>query len=56
MTADEKQFLEESSSQISSRINPPVSIKKSGDRGRIEIKFSSGTEFNRLVELLSRIS
>jgi len=56
ITADEKQFLEETSSQISSRINSPVSIKKNGGRGRIEIKFSSGTEFNRLVELLSRIS
>ncbi|NDY72155.1 chromosome partitioning protein ParB [Desulfobacter hydrogenophilus] len=56
MTADEKQFLEETSSQISSRINSPVFIKKSGGRGRIEIKFSSGSEFNRLVELLSRIS
>lgn len=56
MNADEKQFLEETSSQISSRIKYPVSIKKSGGRGRIEIKFSSGAEFNRLVELLSSIS
>ncbi|WP_321492325.1 ParB/RepB/Spo0J family partition protein [uncultured Desulfobacter sp.] len=56
ITADEKQFLEETSFQISSRINSPVSIKKSGGRGKIEIKFSSGAEFNRLVELLSRIS
>lgn len=56
ITADEKQFLEETSSQISSRINSPVSIRKSGGRGKIEIKFSSGAEFNRLVELLSRIS
>lgn len=56
ITADEKQFLEETSSQISSRINSPVFIKKSGGRGRIEIKFSSGSEFNRLVELLSRVS
>ena len=56
ITADEKQFLEEASSQISSRINSPVSIKKSGSRGKIEIKFSSGAEFNRLVELLSKIS
>lgn len=56
ITADEKQFLEETSSQISSRINSPVFIKKSGGRGRIEIKFSSGSEFNRLVELLNRVS
>jgi ParB family chromosome partitioning protein len=56
ITADEKKFLEETSSQISSRINSPVFIKKNGGRGRIEIKFSSGSEFNRLVELLSRIS
>ncbi len=56
ITADEKQFLEEASTQISSRINSPVSIKKNGGRGKIEIKFSSGAEFNRLLELLSRIS
>ena len=56
INADETQFLEEASPQISSRINSPVSIKKSGSRGRIEIKFSSGAEFNRLVELLSRVS
>lgn len=56
MTADEKQFLEETASRISSRINLPVSIKKSGGRGKIEIKFSSGDEFNHLVELLNRIS
>nr|WP_319492077.1 ParB/RepB/Spo0J family partition protein [uncultured Desulfobacter sp.] len=56
ISADEQKFLEETSSQISSRINSPVFIKKSGGRGRIEIKFSSGSEFNRLVELLSRIS
>ncbi len=56
MSADEKQFLEETSFRISSRINSPVSIKKSGGRGRIEIKFSSVAEFNRLVALLSEIS
>ncbi|WP_051957881.1 ParB/RepB/Spo0J family partition protein [Desulfobacter vibrioformis] len=56
ISADEKQFLEETSSQISSRMNFPVSIKKRGGRGKIEIKFSSGAEFNRLVELLSKIS
>lgn len=56
MNVDEEQLLEETSSRLSSRINSPVSIKKSGGRGRIEIKFSSGAEFNRLVELLSKIS
>jgi len=56
ISADEKQFLEETSSQISSRMNFPVFIKKRGGRGKIEIKFSSGAEFNRLVELLSQIS
>ena len=56
MTADEKQLLEQVTNQISTRINSPVSIKKNGSRGKIEIKFSSGAEFTRLVELLSRIS
>ncbi len=56
MTADERRFLEQTSSRISNRINSPVRIKKNGNKGKIEIKFKSGTEFNRLVELLSSLS
>ncbi|MCG8683401.1 MAG: ParB/RepB/Spo0J family partition protein [Desulfobacterales bacterium] len=56
ISADERQFLEQTSSEISNRINSQVRIKKNGDKGKIEIKFKSGSEFNRLVELLSRIS
>ncbi|MDD9301361.1 MAG: ParB/RepB/Spo0J family partition protein [Desulfobacter sp.] len=56
MSAQEQRFLEQTSSKISSWINTPVKIKKNGDKGKIEIKFRSGSEFNRLVDLLSRIS
>ena len=55
MTADERKLLEQTSSQISNKINSQVKIKKTGDRGAIEIKFKSKSEFNRLVELLSSI-
>ncbi|MCG8633825.1 MAG: ParB/RepB/Spo0J family partition protein [Desulfobacterales bacterium] len=56
MSADERKFLEQTSSTISNRINSQVAIKKNGDKGRIEIKFKSSSEFNRLVELLSSLS
>lgn len=56
MTADERRFLERTSSRIATQINSPVSIKKNGNKGKIEIKFKSGSEFNRLVELLSTLS
>ncbi|WDP92217.1 MAG: ParB/RepB/Spo0J family partition protein [Desulfobacter sp.] len=56
MTADERRFLEQTSTRISTRINSPVNIKKNGEKGKIEIKFKSGSEFNRLVELLSTLS
>jgi ParB family transcriptional regulator, chromosome partitioning protein len=56
ISAQEEQFLEQASSQIATRIKSQVSIKKNGDTGRIEIKFKSKSEFDRLVELLSRIS
>jgi len=56
MTADERQFLEQTSSVIAGRINSQVSIKKTGDKGKIEIKFKSGPEFDRLVALLIGIS
>ena len=55
ISVEEKQFLDMTSTQISSRINSQVNIKKNGGKGRIEIKFKSDSEFNRLVDLLSRI-
>ncbi len=55
MSDDEKQFLEVTSSQIATRINSPVNIKKNGEKGRIEINFKSKAEFSRLVELLNSL-
>lgn len=56
MSANEKRILEETSSRISSSVNSQVKIKKNGDKGAIEIKFKSNSEFSRLVELLSSFS
>ena len=56
MSADEKKILEQTSHRISSSINSQVKIKKSGDKGQIEIRFKSSKEFSRLVALLSSIS
>ena len=56
MSAQEKLFLEATSTQIAGRIKSPVKIKNNGDQGRIEIKFKSKSEFDRLVALLSRIA
>ncbi|MCP4722610.1 MAG: ParB/RepB/Spo0J family partition protein, partial [Desulfobacteraceae bacterium] len=56
MSANEKKLLEQASTQIATRIKSQVKIKKNGDKGRIEIKFKSKSEFARLVELLSHIS
>lgn len=56
ISAHEKEFLDQTSACIATRINTPVRIKKSGDKGRIEIEFKSKSEFQRLVELLSHIS
>ncbi len=56
MSVDEKKFLDQTSTRIASRIKSQVNIKKNGDRGRIEIKFKSKDEFDRIVDLLSHLS
>lgn len=56
MSADEKKILDQASSRIATHIRTQVRIKKSGDKGRIEIDFKSKSEFQRLVDLLSAIS
>jgi ParB family chromosome partitioning protein len=52
----EKKFLEETSQAITRHIQSTVNIKKTGNKGKIEIRFKSKVEFDRLVDLLSRIS
>lgn len=56
ISASEKQFLEETCSMISNHIQSKVKIQKNGDKGKIEIKFKSKKEFQRLVDLLTTIS
>ncbi len=55
-SADEKKILDQASLRIATRIRTQVRIKKSGEKGRIEIDFKSKSEFQRLVDLLSAIS
>lgn len=52
----EKLLLDETCSTISQNIRSRVKIQKSGDRGKIEIRFTSKTEFDRLVQFLSNNS
>jgi len=56
ISAAEKKYLDETSTRISKQIQSNVKIRKNGNKGKIEIKFKSKTEFERLVDLLNRIS
>ena len=56
ISAAEKQFLDDTSLTISKQIQSTVKIKKNGNKGKIEIKFKSNIEFERLVDLLSHIT
>ena len=56
LSAAEKQYRDETCSLISEKIHSKVKIKKNGDKGKIEIKFKSKKEFQRLVDLLSHLS
>ncbi len=52
----EKQFLDQTCTALSKKIQSKVNIQKNGSKGKIEIKFKSKTEFERLIELLSHIA
>ncbi len=56
LTAHEQTFLENTSTRISHQIQSPVKIRKNGEKGRIEINFTSQSEFTRLVDLLINLS
>ncbi len=56
LSAQDRQLLETTSLSLSNRINSPVSIRMNGDKGKIEIKFKTKSEFQRLVDLLNRVS
>ncbi len=56
ISAAEKKFLDDTSLVIAKQIQSKVKIQKTGNKGKIEIKFKSKNEFDRLVDLLSRIS
>ncbi|MCF8126272.1 MAG: ParB/RepB/Spo0J family partition protein, partial [Desulfotignum sp.] len=56
LSPHEQAFLENTSTRISHHIQSPVKIRKNGEKGRIEINFSSQSEFTRLVDLLITVS
>ncbi|MFH2092910.1 MAG: ParB/RepB/Spo0J family partition protein [Pseudomonadota bacterium] len=56
ISAAEQQFLDETSSVISEKIQSRVRIQKTGNKGKIEINFQSKMEFERLVDLLSHLA
>jgi ParB family transcriptional regulator, chromosome partitioning protein len=56
LSETEQAFLENTCSRISSQIQSPVKIRKTGEKGRIEINFTSQSEFSRLVNLLINLS
>lgn len=55
LSPDEKQFLDQTSLLLSERIKPKVSIQKRGEKGRVEINFTSKAEFQQIIDLLSRV-
>ncbi len=55
LSASEKQFLEETGRLLSARIKSSVKVHKNGEKGRIEIRFASSTELDRLISLLTRL-
>jgi ParB family transcriptional regulator, chromosome partitioning protein len=56
MTDVEKKFLLKTSEILSRQIQSKVNIKKTGDKGKIEISFKNKKEFERLVQLLNKIT
>lgn len=56
LSAHEQAFLENTSTRISHQVQSPVKIRKNGEKGRIEINFTSQSEFTRLVDLLINLS
>lgn len=56
ISQEEKMFLDQTCNDISRNIKSRVKIQKTGDRGRIEIRFASRSEFDRLVTFLSNNS
>jgi ParB family chromosome partitioning protein len=56
LSETEQAFLDTTCSRISSHIQSPVKIRKNGEKGRIEINFTSQSEFSRLVNLLINLS
>lgn len=47
-------YIKSVCSDLTRKINYPVSIKKIGEKGKVEISFRDSNEFERIIELLSK--
>ncbi|MBF0234506.1 MAG: ParB/RepB/Spo0J family partition protein [Desulfamplus sp.] len=48
-------YIKSVCSDLTRKISYPVSIKKSGDKGKVEISFRDSKEFERIIELLNKM-
>jgi ParB family transcriptional regulator, chromosome partitioning protein len=55
-TSPEKIFLTEISEQLTQKIKSKIRIMKQGNKGKVEIKFTSQKEFDHIIELLNKVS
>ncbi len=49
-------YIKDICSEITNKVSCPVSIKKNGDRGKVEITFRDSTELQQIVEFFKRVS
>jgi len=53
--AQDMAYIKNVCSDLTRKISYPVSIRKTGDKGKFEITFKDGKEFERIIELLSKM-
>ena len=56
VSAEEKRLLDQTCDTLSRHMQSKVRIRKNGNKGKIEIRFTSKSEYERLVDFLSSAS
>ncbi len=49
-------YIKNICSDLTNKISYPVSIRKNGDKGKLEISFRDNKEFEQIIELLKKVS
>ncbi|MBF0301864.1 MAG: ParB/RepB/Spo0J family partition protein [Desulfamplus sp.] len=49
-------YIKNICSELTNKVSCPVSIRKNGDKGKIEISFRDNRELEQIIELLKRVS